>query len=354
MLAETVAPLLVDTLKKLLVTLVSSKAGKVMGDFWKRRKIEGVVERCAVDTAESLAPYFEHERISEEAQRLIVECCGRALRPLAEEPQKLLRGSLDADKVFELAHPGGVLPEEVVHEGVGPVYHLVVRQVCRLLCEMPEVLEKWELAKWGESFRRLDEIAAYMKDISTKLDERERGREDEQDRLLGQIRRVLDQRVTMNLTGLRTDRPVLCSFEAMFVPPALQENLAQPRGEGFQRVLDAPELEGEQAVQTVCARRAREVVWGEPGAGKTTWCQWLVARMVAAAEARIGVLVRLRGIDWESPPGLLATLRRAAGPALAEMISPDHVTRWIAGGALVVLVDGFDEVPPSQRPVAWQ
>ena len=107
MLAETVAPLLVDTLKKLLVTLVSSKAGKVMGDFWKRRKIEGVVERCAVDTAESLAPYFEHERISEEAQRLIVECCGRMLRPLAEEPQKLLRGSLDADKVNVSFTPSG-------------------------------------------------------------------------------------------------------------------------------------------------------------------------------------------------------------------------------------------------------
>jgi hypothetical protein len=345
MLTETVSALLVDSLKKLLVTLVTKRAGDEMKGYFSRRRLETTVERCALSTAESLAPYFEHEHIAEPTQKVVVDACVATLKPLVDDSDKLLRGSLDPERVFLLAHPQGVLPKVVLDEGAGQVYALVARQVCALLCEMPGAIEGWEQAKWREDYRRFDDIAAGLKEVSAKLDANTRERREGSDRLLSNIRQMQEQQSRLNLTGLRAERPVLCQFDKMFVNPALA--YSKREASGFS---STHEITGGAVSSKLLGWGARSLVFGAPGAGKTTWCHWLRSDAVSDTVPHIGLVVHLRSIQWNDPPSLARLLRGAAGTHLAEQVTAEHVSRWIAWRSIVVLVDGFDEVAPATRP----
>lgn len=95
---------------------------------------------------------------------------------------------------------------------------------------------------------------------------------------------------------------------------------------------------------------------GEAGSGKTTLLRWLA--VTAARGAFTGeladwngltpVLVKLREFSGEAPPGLDGILDSVAGP-ITGVMPKAWVEREFAGGSVLLLVDGVDELLDGER-----
>lgn len=107
------------------------------------------------------------------------------------------------------------------------------------------------------------------------------------------------------------------------------------------------------------------VILGDPGSGKTTTLQFValcfatdgwVQEKLGLGEARIPILVELRGFDGTEPLGeLMAKAVADLGlfdPASMERslgVARSLLRDWLAEGRVVVLFDGLDEVPGIYR-----
>jgi len=94
---------------------------------------------------------------------------------------------------------------------------------------------------------------------------------------------------------------------------------------------------------------ARRIVHGSAGVGKTTWSQWLQSRLLQITPRRLVVLLRLRDIVDIEEHSLLELLREHASVHLREALTDKTLRIWHATGRLVVILDGFDEVPEDRR-----
>jgi predicted phosphodiesterase len=94
----------------------------------------------------------------------------------------------------------------------------------------------------------------------------------------------------------------------------------------------------------------RVVVLGDPGSGKSTLCRYLA---VTAAEGERGLVPLLLTVrDWSAKgtcEGLLEQARRYATDVLQVSTGADTLERLCKMGEVVLLIDGVDEIGPSER-----
>ncbi|MFI9720396.1 NACHT domain-containing protein [Streptomyces sp. NPDC052396] len=136
---------------------------------------------------------------------------------------------------------------------------------------------------------------------------------------------------------------------------------------GGQRADDfgAPAVAAPQRAEAALAGHRRVLLRGAAGSGKTTLLQWL-ATLTARGELPSGLyqlagcipltlslraLVR-EGSDLPRPEDFLAA---AARPLAGHPAARGWVTRCLAEGSLLLLIDGVDEVPEAdrRRTLAW-
>ncbi|NES21659.1 MAG: hypothetical protein F6K41_22705 [Symploca sp. SIO3E6] len=125
---------------------------------FQRRKIESFVQDATAEVVKPLLSFLEHEGISKDKQRRLIETCIEELRPLTEEPALLFQGSLDGQKIFNKLYANRDLPQVVIEDGLKDVYTLLCPRIATLLCKVPAVVRVWENEALSENFRRSDEI----------------------------------------------------------------------------------------------------------------------------------------------------------------------------------------------------
>lgn len=210
-------------LTKLTTSALEKKIVLAGEKFATRAQIEGRVKGCIGRIVDGLDAFFRDEKLSEVQRILLVEQCGLELQPLVEKASPLLAGSLDGQKIYDQLYTDRPLPEAIRPEKIEHHYSLLFPRVAHLVCRIPGLVEQWQKEAWAESFRRLDDLADAMGDLTRKVDELMSHPVRVTDELLARIRRALLQRVafTVDLTGLRGDRPERAAMEQMFVLPEM-------------------------------------------------------------------------------------------------------------------------------------
>lgn len=327
---------------ELLASIIQEGVNYTVLPFFQRRKIDRRIEDATAEVVEPLLPFLSQEGIPEDKQRRLIQTCVDELRPLAKQPERLFQGSLDGNKIFEELYAERDLPQVVVEDGTKDIYALLCPRIATLLCKIPAAVKDWESEAWSENFRRFDEITTQMQVLFGKVDELTTLPTREADATLTLVRRALAQKVRLelDLTGLRADRPLAGRFDDFFVHPLIGED----REEGS-RAVGTPDQSFDQFVR----RSKQAIVIGAPGAGKSTWSRWLHREALSARWAGISIRVELRRFPGEPLLSLPELIREAVGRHFSEEITADRIRRWLTAKKVVFILDGFDEISPTER-----
>jgi hypothetical protein len=337
-LSEFVLNLVIDLVSNVIYDRVSSAE---LG-FFQRRKIQRRVEDAVADVVEPLLPFLAQEHIEEDKQRRLIETCVNELRPLTEQPELLLRGSLDGQKVFDELYANRDFPRVIMEDGLRDVYALLGPRIATLLCQLPVVVKQWENEAWAENFRRLDEFTYQMRALFDKVDTIATRTDKDTDATLATLRRTLIQKAVfqLDLTGLRADQPTTGRFDDFFVQPEISQiGVENPRVVGT----------GDDSYNCFASRGVRSIVVGAPGSGKSTWAKWLQRESLVNQRNSAAIRVELRRFSKDSLPSIHEIVRDVAGKHLEEEVTGARIRQWLDHHQILFVFDGFDEVAPSNR-----
>lgn len=315
--------------------------------FFQRRKIKRRIEDATAEVVEPLLPFLAHEGISEDKQRRLIETCVEELRPLTEKPEQLFQGSLNGQKIFDDLYTNRDLPQVVIEDGLKDVYTLLCPRIATLLCKIPVAVKDWESEAWSENFHRFDEITSQLRTLFNRVDELAASPSRDADATLTVVRRTLAQkiRLELDLTGLRADRPLAGKFDNFFVHPQIKEEVKSNADKKQARVVGEPD----ESFNLFTFKSHRAIVIGQPGAGKSTWAKWLQREALSTRWTGICVRVELRRFSSETLLSLHELIREAAGQHLAEELTGERIGEWLKAKQIVFILDGFDEIRPSER-----
>jgi hypothetical protein len=187
-------------------------------DYFQVRKIKSRVEDATAEVVQDIKPFLDQEKIPTEKQKHLIETCVGELKPFAENPAELFKGSLDGQTIFDSLYKDKKLPHVIVEDDLKETYSLLFPRIATLLCKIPAAVKGWENEAWSENYRRFDEIAQQMKVLFARVDEMASYPERSADATLNLLRRTLSQKVglQMDLTGLRADQPYSGKFDDFF------------------------------------------------------------------------------------------------------------------------------------------
>jgi hypothetical protein len=331
---------------ELLGGAIQSITGFAALPFLARRRVARRVEDAAAEVIEPLFPFLITEGVSEENQRLLLATCIDELRLLTATPDVFFRASLNGQQVFDKLYVDRGLPAIITEEGLRDVYTLLFPRIATLVCKVPAAVKDWEAEAWSESFRRFDELVNELRALFTRVDELAASPSRHADETLSILRRATAQKIglEMEVTGLRADRPLAGKFDEFFVHPELRKLKHVKRRKRLDVIRD------ENAAQEEFVRPdARSVIIGPPGAGKSTWSKWLQRRALTPDWNGLAIRMELRSLTPGKLPSMQDTIRNAAGRHLAEDVTRDKISRWVAGKQVLFILDGFDEVRPIDR-----
>jgi hypothetical protein len=335
-----------ELVKLLIMEAIKKGAAAGVTNLITRAKISGALDLCVARVIEPLDTFFSHEGLDERRQEILALACTDELRPLLAEPARLFESSLDGQRVFDDLYTARPLPQAVRDEGMEHAYRMVFPRIAHMLCQYPPLFDLWKAEGWREDFKRLDELSEALSDIGKRVDAISARSGLTPEDLLTRVRQGLLQRVsfTVDLTGLRADKPITARPEDMFVIPVIRER-KHTEAKRKQILLET----SEDHLDYFLGRKRQSVIDGPPGAGKSTWSQWIQLQGMTTGPVLV-VVVRLRKFAATCPP-FIELLKEELGGNWAAEVDANLLRRWIDAGAVAAIFDGFDEVAPAERDV---
>ncbi len=333
----------------LVASTISATTEYVTLDILKKRKIKNRVENAVVETIEPLIPFLKNENISEKNQELLINTCRDELTPFTEDSTKLFENSLNGQVLYDSLYEDG-LPQVIVAEGLESIYSILFPRIATVLCQIPSAVKDWEANAWKANYGKLDDIAMRIRDMFEQLDSSNKRKVELDDDLFRSIVRDRTQRVKMDLdlAGLRADKAFTGKIEDFFVHP---EIIHTEQNEVVHKVKKSKE-----SLTRFVQESRYAIIYGDPGAGKSTWARWLEAEALSDKWYGLAVRVELRGLASTGElPSVHKLIRSSISQHFRENVSADKIREWIAERSLFFVFDGFDEVSPSRRDeyVGW-
>jgi len=337
-----IGKIVLDLVLDLINTAIGNVIEKAAVSFFTRRKIIARIENATAEVIEPMLPFLSVEGVREDYQKLMVEVIVAELKPIAANPAILFQGSLDGQKIFDQLYSDKPLPQTITDRGLKDIYALIFPRIATLLCKIPAAVEAWEAEAWSENFRRFDEISSQLRSLFGKVDSLTTAEAREADEVLTLIRRALAQKIglELDLTGLRADRPLAGKFDDFFVLPEFSRVQEDVR--------DYIHLAPDVVAQFVSSG-SFSIVIGAPGAGKSTWTKWLQREGLTRETIALPIRIELRNLSVDSLPATHELIRSVAGKHLSDDVSAQRISQWLREKRIWFILDGFDEIRPSER-----
>jgi hypothetical protein len=334
-----------DLVSQLILGIIQDGLKSSTLPFFERRRIERRVEDTTAEVVQGLIPFLEQEKISSDKQQRLVETCVNELKPFAESPAELFKGSLDGQKIFDTLYHDKDLPQEITEDGLKDIYSLLFPRIATLLCKIPAAVKDWENEAWSENYKRFDEVVAQLKALFAQVDELASASQIGADKTLTLLKRTFVQKIGLQLdiTGLRADQPLSGKFDDYFVLPVITQRLIEKDKEPVSVV------EPNDCFCTFTNSGYLAIVIGTPGAGKSTWSKWLQRETLKTDWSGVGIRIEFRDLKSDELPSIYDLIRKSAGKQLAEDLTLEKIRKWLDNYQIAFILDGFDEVKPTDR-----
>ena len=336
-------------LGKLSTSLAGREIGEKIKDARTKRRMERMVEDAVDRIVEQIDGFLTGENVNEHRKQVLIASLCHNLQPLADDPQKFFAGNLDGTTIFKQRHPDGKLPEEIREEDLGHFYSLLFPQIAHFLAGSRVALQQWQAEGYREEFKRLTQIAEEIRAMNVKVTDLPTAvvhafgtkADKEAEGLMREFSQTLLNTLLLrlDLSPLRAERALHGSLRDHFVIPAFRERKEKAEAVMQEKVI----------LEFLAAPGARRIVHGGAGVGKTTWSLWMQSRLLESEPGRLAVVLRLREITDIEKHSLLDLVKERAGAHLRDSLTDKVLRKWHANGRLVVILDGFDEVPESRR-----
>jgi hypothetical protein len=346
-------------------------------DPFKAKDVRRRVEESADAASQALVRFARNQRLSDEEVQCLLEGLG--------ELRTLIRWE-------DISNPN-VTPEEVVEKvlpkmGCGggseskiqvAVFRQTLHSIVQVLMLVGPVMAEWRRIGFARTFevpRRVVESLNQISEQMNALGHGEEGAADDRyelmyrDYLLQRFHRVeagtvrmaanlavdlrelfvmprAEKRAWWNAMGGADERAALMDLAA-----ADQFMKRQEAGEKKREALER----GWPLLDMVKVLR-RSVIVGLPGAGKSTFLEWLQLKVasvdvqwVLGDQQAIPILVRLRQLDPTKLPTGAALIQSATASAEQVALMPaGWLERQMSTGRVLFMVDGLDEVSAAER-----
>ncbi|MDQ3583048.1 MAG: NACHT domain-containing protein [Pseudomonadota bacterium] len=339
---------------KLAISLAGRSLGETIKDIRTQRRMERMVADAVDRVVEQIDGYLTGEKVSDQRKQVLIASLCANLQSLTDDPQRFFAGNLDGALIFKQCHPDGKLPQEIREEDLGHFYTMLFPQIAHFLAGSRIALAQWQAEGYREEFKRLTQIAEEIRAMNVKVAELPGAvtravaskADQEAQTLLREFAQTLlnNLLLRLDLSPLRAERALHGSLREHFVIPAFRERREHAEAVGKETVI----------IEALAAAGARRLVHGGAGVGKTTWSLWLQSRLLESDPTRLAVLLRLREITDIEKHSLLDLLRERVGTHLRDALTDKVLRKWHRDGRLVVILDGFDEVPEDRRDAVEQ
>jgi predicted NACHT family NTPase len=312
-------------------------------DFFEKRRIMRRIDDATAEAVEPLLPFLENEKVPEDKQRRLIQTCVDELSPFTADPTPLFQGSLNGQKIFENLYAERNFPQVITEDGMREVYTLLFPRIATLLCQIPAAVKDWEKEAWSENYKRLDEVASQIRSIFVRVDEMASDPSRKADETLSLLKRSLTQKIgfELDLTGLRADKPILGNFDDFFVHPEMRIVVDDQL---IMKVLNQAD-----SFKHFNKKNNLAILIGGPGAGKSTWAKWFQSKLLNSDWNGISIRKELRSLPKDNFPSIQELIREAVGKSMSEDLTADRINKWLFEGKIVFILDGFDEIRPSER-----
>lgn len=328
-----------------VVEIIQAKVSGTREQRRVRRLFEDLEERVADNVLTGMDVEFaavpEHERTA--AVLAVADTFDRARLTNRD----LFAANLAAPRLLRMMQRFTGRHTRDLSAGATSLYDRVLADCCAYIVEVADVLPGFQVGVFGELLARQHELLRHVDERFDRLPMQlgGAGAETFEPTYLRLVAKQLDK---VELFGVSvSDRlgsyPLSVAYVSLSISAATRQFAEQPE----RRVM---------SIEDGLGGTKRAFIRGEAGSGKTTLLQWLAVR---CARRELSGAMR----DWAGSVPLFIRLRRYSGTELpapeeflrevgrniAETMPLGWVNHLLATGRAVVLVDGVDELPESQR-----
>lgn len=342
------------------------------------------VETAADAASSSLTRFFLNQKLSEAT----VEDILRGFAAIGEllELENIANPNVTTEEIVENVLSRLPCPQ-TVQQTHGPVYRLALYTVVQVLMLVGPVMAEWQKLKFSSTFELPGRVVNKLNEISNQIDAQGKSGQagaDEsyelqyRDYLLQRFHRVEAGTVRMT-TNLDVD------LRELFVMPRVVVRKL-PQG------ADVAEADASVSLMSLAAARRlygernnhnemlqqrkkgeepeeklpptaldqvkcsdRNVIVGLPGAGKSTFFEWLQVKLASVEEKfilgdqqAIPLLLRVRQLDLQNlPKGATLIEKATASKDRADLMPDGWIERQMQAGRVLFMLDGLDETEPE-------
>lgn len=348
--------------------------GRRVKNMLERRRLVREFERVAEEVAEKLQPYFEAEYRGlddneKKAAALTVEETIRATHLTDDLLFAVDLDPLQLEKYFRAAKPTAAA-DALLAPPAADLYDFTLREAANYIVDVVLRLPEFGSRAARELLRRETDTADLVREVLKRIPDQSiggavgdpAGFEAEYNR---SVARKLDR---LELFGLRTSElsgRYALSVAYLSLTASMTSDRHQPSHDSKGKHEPAGEdlFDSDERryvrVEEALSSSKRSLIRGEAGSGKTTLLQWL-----AVSSARQGFEDSLRA--WNDTVPFFIPLRQYVGgelppteafvnninPHLRDAMPSGWITDQLTSGRAIVLVDGVDELPETERTKA--
>jgi hypothetical protein len=350
----------------------------------KRDAVARQIRECAAAASQTLTRLFVNERVGilQVGEILAgLEDLGKILKF-----EQIRRPNVSAESITKELLPSLPCPPQIIESDLDVVYRLTITITVQALLLVGPVMAKWQEVNFATTFELPRRAVEQLNRITDQIElQHGTGPTAEDERFELTYRDYLLQRFFQVEAGtIQMTTNLGVDLRELFVMPNVGSRLItqqkktsrKARKDALMDLAAARKIflgeeedddSGEKpkrkrkpkSALDYVRKNRRTVLVGLPGAGKSTFLEWLQLMVafasveepfVLADNQAIPLMLRVRELDPANLPASVELIEKATrSPDHARIMPRGWIERQMKGGRVIFMLDGLDEVEPRDR-----
>ena len=390
-MTSAVDNLVFDFYDELFASIFSNPFREEISDRRKSKKVIHQVEDAADAASKSLTRFFEYQKLDESQATAILDCFEQIADLLTIEDvanSNIPTEEIVADLLTKLPCP------DQLQESHAAVYRLALHTIIQVLMQVAQVMAEWQKLNFAETFELIRSVVNRLNEISRQVEAQGKFGQQNSDRDYELLHRnyILQRFHKIEAGTVRMTTNLDVDLRELFVMPnvrvrkskldTLDTEDAINLDSGSLMNLDTArqkyskthysgtfitdseanteesKKEGITAYEQVTnSKYPFNVLVGLPGAGKSTFLEWLQVKIASVEETyilngeqAIPLLIKVRELEpLNLPQGSTLIEKATASKDRAIVMPPGWIERQMKAGKVLFMLDGLDEIEPELR-----